>query len=114
MALLARGVDDEAAIEAADALDMLASGSDARAALVLDALHRAHPVPPPIRMLDQGLFTSLSGRATNALQTARTRLDRVALSEAIARAELLGAEEDVEGEEDVEDDDAEDGGVTVE
>jgi hypothetical protein len=96
VALLARGVGDDAAIEAADALDMLASGSDARAALVLDALHRAHPVPPPIRKIDPFLFESLSGRATNALQTARTRLDRVALSEAIARAQLLGAEEDVE------------------
>ena len=102
VALLARGLDDDAASEAADALGMLASESDARAALILDALHRAHPVPPPIRKIDEFLFENLSGRATNALQAARTRLDRVALSEAIARAELLGAEEDVEDVEDVE------------
>ena len=94
VALLSRGSASQAAEWAASALCLIAKRSDDLATQILGSLHCGQASLPPVVNFDDGsLFDVLVPLAVRALQTAQAGTDRAALTQAIERAALLGAEE---------------------
>ena len=92
VALLSRGSASQAAEWAASALCLIAKRSDDLATQILGSLHCGQ-ASPVVNFDDGSLFDVLVPLAVRALQIAQAGTDRAALTQAIERAALLGAEE---------------------